>query len=201
MPKVSKEVRELRKNEILEAALHCFSSKGYHLTTVDDIVKACGLSKGAVYHYFKSKEEIFLSLLQRRSDAVLQELAEKLSTIPSPLEKLRYWIRNDSTFDLKKKKFMYVHIESWMYATDAPHVREQLKKSFDAFFQLTEDIIREGQQLGEIKEDIDPYRAASMFWSLHDGIWFHVTIGYDEEKLEQRIEEMERTMLAYLTCA
>lgn len=199
MPKISDEAKQQRKKRILDAALECFSTKGYYASTVDDIVKFCGLSKGAVYNYFKSKEEIFLSLLEERNERVMEKLKEELAVISSPLEKLKHWIHSDIPYDAKKKKFMHVHIESWLYASDAPDVQRVLKERFDASFQLTEDIIRQGQEQGEIRPAIEPRAAAAMFWSLHDGIWLHVSIDYDKEMLEKRIKEMEKTMLAYLT--
>ena len=45
-----------RKNQILEAAFKVFVNKGYSRTTMDDIVNSSGLSKGALYHYYKSKK-------------------------------------------------------------------------------------------------------------------------------------------------
>ncbi|MCK4832919.1 MAG: TetR/AcrR family transcriptional regulator, partial [Anaerolineales bacterium] len=53
-----------RKQQIFQAALACFGRKGYHLTTMDDIVQESGLSKGALYWYFEGKKELFLSLFQ-----------------------------------------------------------------------------------------------------------------------------------------
>lgn len=199
MPKISDEAKEERKEKILASALECFSTKGYYASTVDDIVKYSKLSKGSVYNYFKSKEEIFLSLLHQRNEGVLEELKQKLAEISSPLEKLRYWIKTDIPYNINKKKFMHVHIESWLYATDAPHVKEVLEEQFNLSFRLTQDIVIQGQETGEISQDIDPDAASAMFWSLHDGIWLHASIGYDEEKIEKRIIEMEKVLLAYLT--
>ena len=51
------------KNQILEAAFKVFVKKGYSKTTMDDIVDVSGLSKGALYHYYKSKKDLFLSLI------------------------------------------------------------------------------------------------------------------------------------------
>jgi AcrR family transcriptional regulator len=51
-----------RRAEILAAALQCFAEKGYHATTMDDLVAASGLSKGSLYWHFRSKEQVFLLL-------------------------------------------------------------------------------------------------------------------------------------------
>jgi AcrR family transcriptional regulator len=62
--------REERREQILQAALGCFSAKGYHAATMDDLVEASGLSKGSLYWHFKSKQEVFLALF----DAFCAEL-------------------------------------------------------------------------------------------------------------------------------
>jgi AcrR family transcriptional regulator len=64
---------ETRKR-ILESAAQVFASKGFHHAAVDDIVKASGTSKGAVYFYFESKEQIFLSLVEDYASTLAQEI-------------------------------------------------------------------------------------------------------------------------------
>ncbi len=51
---------------ILDAAYQVFAEKGYGQATIDDIIRACGVSKGALYHHFNSKEELFKALLEDR---------------------------------------------------------------------------------------------------------------------------------------
>jgi AcrR family transcriptional regulator len=62
--------REVRRAQILEAALACFAKKGFHAAKMDDIVRACGLSKGAIYWHFKGKNEIFLALFDSFEQAI-----------------------------------------------------------------------------------------------------------------------------------
>ena len=61
-PKVSEEYVESRKRDILDAAAACFARAGLHRATMDDICTQAGLSKGAVYGYFKSKDDIVSAL-------------------------------------------------------------------------------------------------------------------------------------------
>src|SRR5512141_1828028 len=58
MPKVTEEYADTRRRQIIDAAYRCFARKGFHQTTMRDIYAETGLSAGAVYNYFKSKEEI-----------------------------------------------------------------------------------------------------------------------------------------------
>jgi len=198
VPRISDEAKEVRRITILQAALECFAEKGYYASTVDDIVDFANLSKGTVYNYFDSKEDIFIGILQHEQQKTNEKLQANLQTIKSPLEKLKYWINTDIPYSLKKKKLMRVHVEFWLYSTGSKDVQYILTERFDAIFNMVKEIIQEGQQLGEFNKDIDPERAAEMFWSLHDGIWLHAVIGYEEEKLEKNITEMEKALLAYL---
>ena len=64
-PKVSEEHMEERRHQILDAAVRTFSRGGLHLTTIEDIRLEAELSRGAVYHYFKSKEDIIDAIRER----------------------------------------------------------------------------------------------------------------------------------------
>lgn len=76
---MKQEIKSKRsKDQIIQAALSLFSNKGYKETTMADLVTVTGLSKGAVYHHFKSKEEI-LQLLMEKETISLSTFLEELS--------------------------------------------------------------------------------------------------------------------------
>jgi len=78
-PKVSDEYLEERKQEIISAAEVCFANQGIHGTTLEDIRNEAGVSKGAVYHYFKSKEDIVDSLRDRsreEDDTTIEDIVK-----------------------------------------------------------------------------------------------------------------------------
>ena len=62
------------KERLLESAKILFSQKGYYATSVEDIVESAGLSKGAFYFYFKSKEELFKSLVEEMHLNIVKRL-------------------------------------------------------------------------------------------------------------------------------
>ncbi len=67
------------KRKVYEAALELFWTRGYETTSVQEIVQAAGLSKGALYHYFTSKDEIAKVMNERYLDALIPEVREMLS--------------------------------------------------------------------------------------------------------------------------
>ena len=68
MPKLKPAALTAKREQILQAALTRFASQGYHHTTVDDIAREAGLSKGSIYVHFDSKKELFLSAFIRFLD-------------------------------------------------------------------------------------------------------------------------------------
>lgn len=197
-PKISEEAKEERKQLLLRSALECFSKKGYYATSVDDIVAFANLSKGSFYNYFSSKEELFISLLEAQTELSLHRLKEKLLIMKTAVEKLQYIIRLDLPFNEIKKKMMRVQLEFWMYSTGHPEIKKLLTDRYERVLSVVKEVITMGIETGEFRNDVDPDRAAAMFWALHDGIWIH-SIVLDEKKLvESKIIEMEKTLLKYL---
>jgi AcrR family transcriptional regulator len=75
VPKISSEAKAERRKQILEAAKVCFARKGYEQASVDDVCECAGLSKGAIYLYFKTKDELIWAII----DAQAQRLREIVS--------------------------------------------------------------------------------------------------------------------------
>src|SRR5271165_5428191 len=69
MPKISEAHREARRQQILDAAVRCFSRDGFHNTTTADIVRESGVSQGTLYLYFANKDDIVVALADDRHQA------------------------------------------------------------------------------------------------------------------------------------
>jgi AcrR family transcriptional regulator len=85
---------KLRIDEICHEAAKVFSEKGYQAATLEDVAQEAGSSKGGIYHYFSSKEELFFLILNRYMDQTICRLENILNSTSSPQEKLRLFIRN-----------------------------------------------------------------------------------------------------------
>ena len=121
MPKVSDAYLEARRAEILDAAWRCLADKGYHQTTMQDVCEESGLSYGAIYRYFASKEDILIAIFERIaeeekidvSDEEIDREVEALAkqskqtseairarlTRDGALDRIRNRIRNEKTLD------------------------------------------------------------------------------------------------------
>jgi AcrR family transcriptional regulator len=83
-PAKTNEKREL----LLTKALNCFTQYGYTKTTLEDVAKAAGINKASLYHYFKSKEELFLQVLLQVSQQGIDDLIAKTSRLKSAEKQL-----------------------------------------------------------------------------------------------------------------
>jgi len=86
MPKVVPEYKEEAKSRILEAANKVFAEKGYHEATMDDIAKRLGVSKGAIYLYFSSKEDLFEALCKTAPQAFKEILYSSFGNEVNPIQ-------------------------------------------------------------------------------------------------------------------
>jgi AcrR family transcriptional regulator len=133
MPKISQAKRDARQQQILDAALACFSENGFHQTGMADIVRRSGLSHGAVYLYFQSKDDLIeaLAVDRHRQEALLNEAARH---VDDPLEGLRVlargyarWLTDPSSDHLRR-----VGVNGWAEALRNERVHASVIEGIDA---------------------------------------------------------------------
>ncbi|MFG3618089.1 TetR/AcrR family transcriptional regulator [Nocardia sp. NPDC047654] len=84
MPRVSEEHMERRRQQILDAARLCFARRGFHETSMQDVFAQSGLSAGAVYRYFKSKDELITALATETTVSLRVAMADAIGRDPLP---------------------------------------------------------------------------------------------------------------------
>lgn len=174
---------EVTVNRILDASLKLFLEKGYEQTTIQDIINELGdLSKGAIYHHFKSKEDII--------DAVSERLFEGTNK-----EILRIKSKKDLTGLEKIRRIYYLSIQNpnqEKLITAAPtllknpkFLAEQVITSIEDVAPLLKDLIEEGIKDGSIKAD-HPKELSEMLILLSN-IWLNPMIfSNTSEELKQK---------------
>ncbi|KOX24154.1 TetR/AcrR family transcriptional regulator [Nocardiopsis sp. NRRL B-16309] len=84
MPKISDERREERRLQIVHAAMRCVSAQGFHKTTMADVIRESGMSAGAVYGYFRNKEDLIVAIADKATALADRTIGELLETDPLP---------------------------------------------------------------------------------------------------------------------
>ncbi len=200
-PIVSEEYKERKRQEILRSAHACFARKGFEAATVNDIVAHSGLSKGAIYNYFKSKDEIYLALMDVQTKESGTKFANAISKRRTALEKLDFLIDaylNNDPEDAENKDQALVHYEFRLYSTRNPELKKTLTERYKDFFvSLLTGIIKEGQDTGEFNIHLDPVTYADIFWAMVNGVTLQATI-LDEYKYKNTLKEMREMFVEKL---
>ena len=149
MPKVSQEHLDARRRQILDAAIECFSEQGFHRATMHDIVQRSGLSAGAIYRYFESKDELIQAIIDERHARELSLISAAASGEDGLGENLHQLIL---TFfgrleDADERKQRRIGIEIWAEALRNPAVHETVREGVDEPRTRFAKLIREAAQL------------------------------------------------------
>jgi AcrR family transcriptional regulator len=194
VPKVSQSYLDDRRSQILEAATACFAREGFHRSTMQDIVRECGLSPGAIYNYFSSKEQIIEAIANQRQskEGSLIREAQKLSDLTGALRQIR-----DSFFtqleDPKERRRRRVGIQLWAEAQRNPKIHEIVCRGLDGPRELLSGMITEAQNRDEIPRSLDPDATARFMIATFHG--FVLQLDWDETvPVEPYLEILDRCL-------
>ncbi len=180
MPKISDKKREGRRQQILEAALTCFSENGFHQTGMADIVKRSGLSHGAVYLYFQSKDDLIEALAddRHRREAVLNSVAQGSGDPVEGLHALIHvyaqWL-TDPVGEARRR----VGIHGWAEALRNRRVRTNVVEGIDMPRALIVALVERAQHDGLIKRDLGADAIARVLIAIFQGFVLQKCWGED----------------------
>jgi AcrR family transcriptional regulator len=198
MPKVSDAYKQNKRNIILRSAEECFGKQGFKETTIDDIAKHSKTSKGSIYLYFKSKEEIFLQLNEEAT-------ANYLDTAPfekmkSATEKLEHVFGMNGAWDIndRTRNFIRLQIETWIYLSRQEKYHQIMQNRIDRFTSFLMNIIDEGIENGEFREDLNSRTVALMFFAIQDGIALDTVVNPTFDSYKEIWDLVSNVLLSYI---
>src|SRR2546423_6742724 len=166
--------RIVRRQEILLAAGRVFIKKGSRLATMEDIASAASVGVGTLYHYFRSKEHLFASLLVESSQILAERVkAAAAKPLPAPLGLLalnRAYVQYFSEYPEYFRIQMFFQHERES-GKEFARERKQIERLARRNFELLAEKIREGQAQGFYRPDVDATAAAILLWAAYNGIF------------------------------
>jgi AcrR family transcriptional regulator len=192
-PQVETQTKQ-RRQEIMQAALACFARKGYHKTTMDDIVAESGLSKGTLYWYFKNKDDLFLSLVKSYFLNMGQDTEDVLEQHTTASHKLRAITQQTVQFFLETKEFFNVFFEFWMQSALNEELNQLFSNILIQYREALATVITEGIEAGEFKT-VDAYQLAFPFMAVYDGLAFYAMLMPDVVDVEHASQVFIETLL------
>lgn len=155
-----------KRDVILKAATKVFAQNGYFQSQVADVARVAGVAAGTVYLYFKSKDDLLVSIFERSMNEVLGEARTAVEAVPDPAERLR--------------KIAHLHLDRVGRDKDLAVVfqvelrqsvkfMERFSETFlQDYFKLIRQAIADGQQAGVFRKDISATTSTKIFFGALD---------------------------------
>jgi TetR/AcrR family transcriptional regulator, repressor for uid operon len=193
MPKVTGQYKSDLREKIIQAAIESFAQTGFDKTKMEDIAKRLGLSKGTIYLYFNSKEDLFLAICEhyvkvmrdqqhsaifsKKEDLVLdsEHFYENFRRLEQGKDRVMLEMVVESSRNSRLKKGMYEH-RLKVYDAVAEHLNRQIEKGF-------------------IKKGIDVNGLASAFVALYAGLTVSKMLGISEASNKKAWAAMVRAVM------
>ncbi len=177
MPKISNEQKISRRKQIMQAALICAARKGFHQTSMRDICKEAKMSIGAVYNYYKSKEEILAAITKegrQTKRVILERLKECRNARESFQELFKYFflLYKNGSF----RTYGSIDLETYCEAMRNEEIRRIMQEEYESLANPLEELVQFWQRKKEIKKDIDSRYLANYLISLSVGIKIHLLV-------------------------
>jgi TetR/AcrR family transcriptional regulator, fatty acid metabolism regulator protein len=146
--------REDKRRRIVDAAVHVFAEKGFFGARVAEIAEAAGVADGTIYLYFKSKDDILISLFEEKMAEIIKRLQEILSGLDDPEVKMRRYIVEHLKLVAEQPHLMQVLTVELRQS--ARFIKEYSPKAFARYLAVIGNILEEGQRKGIFRRDLEP---------------------------------------------
>lgn len=180
------QIRQQSRKKIQETALELFSRQGYHSTSISQIAKAAGVSKGLMYNYFNSKDDLLKKLVEQEVSEGEAALDMALSTSVPPYQKLKLIIEETI-------RIVQTDVRHWKLVTTLSMQEEIMQQVKDLVQQKMDQSM---QQMIQLFADLgveDPETEAWLFGATLDGLFLHyltaqaVDFDYPLEQMKQKL--------------
>jgi AcrR family transcriptional regulator len=178
-PQFGLEYKEEARRKIMDAALHVCAVKGYHDATMDDVADSIGVSKGTLYIYFKSKEELFKAINERFQDRLKDDLSRIFSKGKFPDFDS---ILNDQSLG---GDFTRLWLELASESTRDEGLRKMMVEAVENRIELVQGLLEEQKRKGNVGAKADSRSMSMAVFICLVGINFLRALGLDESELRR----------------
>jgi len=166
MPRVVPEYKEDAKRRIIDAAMDVIAERGCDQMTIDDVAKKLGVTKGAVYWYFKSKEELVAAVLKKFQTDIERTTFE--SFYNRPIEEVFSQIFE--RFSLTDDRQRAIFFEMFALAARNSDVRHATRDYYTGLVTTFEEVIKREKKQHFIQTQADPHTLALLMVALYSGL-------------------------------
>ncbi|MBN2910440.1 TetR/AcrR family transcriptional regulator [Polycladomyces sp. WAk] len=184
---------EQTKQQMIDTAFRLIAEKGYDAMSIDDIMSEIGKTKGAFYTHFQSKEDLLYEVMRTRLDRTFGEIAEetlaKLKEEPCDVrEILRQMLRQvyQGSAGSDPALWSSAFYQVFLMHRKNPVVREWIQEQYRAWEAFMATVIQRGQELGQIRSDIEARVIGNLIIGVFQGYEIRSTVDPELDVFEQR---------------
>ena len=174
---------ETRQDRILEAAEIVFSENSFARTTISGVAQRAQVAEGTIYEYFKNKEDLLLSVAERRFEEQLGSVTG-IFEIKGPVRKLRRLIRYHFMLYLTNRRFLKVFLTQILF--NMKFYSSPAYDRFQAYLSVFDEILEQGQADGSFRADIN----IRVFKNVFIGAFSHMAIRWLLTESGNRYDKM-----------
>ena len=190
---------ETRK-QILDAAYRVFVHVGYGAASVDEIIAEADVSKGAVYHHFSGKEEMFREILGEHVRRCAEQMTGAIDSGASLGANVENVLRASWQTVTSDPAWPALQMEFWVHATRDEHARQIVAESNTTCRRLIAGFVDALQQAGVVRRTLEPEAAARLFIAVNDGVLLQWQVQPDEVDPDALLAPMADMITFFLTC-
>lgn len=183
--------RKLRKQQIMQAAIEVFGNYSYQNASISEIARKAGIAEGTIYQYFKNKQDLFFAIGLARTKDFCRQIDAQLEGVKGTLEKLRKFVWYYLTYF--KTNPDYVRSLMLEMRVSRDFVKSKSYRSFRAFSKQVLQILKEGQEEGIIRNDVDLYLAQELLLGILEHVvtrWLLKGEKYDLLQYHDQISDL-----------
>jgi len=186
----SEQQRLEKRHRIVDAAVEVFADRGYRAARVSDIARRAGVADGTIYLYFKNKEDLLLVIFEEKMKLLLELLQEKLEVEQDPLGRIRTFAHHH--FETIQSYPALAQVFQVELRQSHRFLREYRPEKLWEYLNVFGDLIRDGQERGAIRADVDPFLAQGAFFGALDEISIQWVLARRRERfnLDQAAEQV-----------
>ncbi|MCW5751101.1 MAG: TetR family transcriptional regulator [Alphaproteobacteria bacterium] len=190
---------------ILNTALRHFASRGYDGARVDDIVAETHLSKNMLYHYYGSKEDLFVAVLEVMYERLRGQHGKVSMANLEPVEALKRLISETAKSLIRTPEIISILNAENLYKAVHIKTSRKIRMIYDPFFEDLNQILRKGREAGAFRSDID---ALQLYISLSSLVYHYLSNGHTlsvvmrqnlltKARIAERIRHVEEMILRF----
>jgi TetR/AcrR family fatty acid metabolism transcriptional regulator len=186
-----------KHQQIIEAAVRVFARNGYYNSRVSDIAREAGVASGTIYLYFKTKDEILVTLFREKMAAWVAHVREQIASEPDPVAKIRRLVALH--FTVLEKDPALAEVVQVELRQGHKFFRGASAHEVSAYFDLIGTVLQEGQAAGVFRDDVPVKIATKVLFGAMDQIATSWVLGKRKHRLTEAAEAVATVFLRGVT--